>query len=245
MQGSATPKDDRIVRPAAARPALPPRPPADRRPAAGEGGAPTIYRRERNTGRMLVLGVATIVVIALVALLLSSVLGSGKSSPSSSTSSGTTTQSGGAHARRHGGASVGNASLRVAVLNATQTNGLAAKVASSLKSHGYSQATALFGTPGAYPVTTVEYASGHAREAAGVARALNVPSADVKPLQSSAAPLSGGAPVVVIVGEATANEGAGGAPKTSESSAAESEQGGETANGGETAAGSQAAEPGA
>lgn len=229
-----------------ARASLPPRPLAARRPASGESGAPTIYRRERSVGRILVIAIAAVLAVVLAVVLL---LGSsGKSSPGpGSPAGGSTSQGGPSRAGGHRGAGVSNGSLRVAVLNATQTNGLAAKVASSLQSHGYAQATALFGTPaGSYPTTSVQYASGHSREATGVAQALNVPSADVKPLQSSTAPLSGGAPVVVIVGEATANEGAGGAPRNSESTTpAEGEAGGETAGGGEAGAGSQTAEPGA
>lgn len=229
-----------------ARTSLPPRPPAARRTASGQSGAPTIYRRERRVGRVLLGAIAAVFAVVLAAVLL---LGSsGKPSPGSgpltdgSSANGSASHAGGRH-----GASVRDGSLRVAVLNATQTNGLAASVASSLKGHGYTQAVALFGTPaGSYPTTSVQYASGHSREAAGVAQALNVTSADVKPLQPSTAPLSGGAPVVVIVGEATANEGAGGAPRNSESTApAEGEAGGETAGGGEAGAGPQAAEPGA
>lgn len=228
------------------RASLPPRPPAARRTASGESGAPTIYRRERRVGRILLVALAAVFAVVLAVVLL---LGSsGKPSPSSGPFTGGSSSNGSApHAGGRRGASVSNRSLRVAVLNATQTNGLAASVASSLKGHGYAQAVALFGTPaGSYPTTSVQYASGHRREAAGVAQALNVPSADVKSLQPSTAPLSGGAPVVVIVGEATANEGAGGAPRNSESTApAEGEAGGETAGGGEAGAGSQAAEPGA
>jgi LytR cell envelope-related transcriptional attenuator len=225
---------------------LPPKPPAARSLSSGGAPEPTIYKRERRTARILAVLAGVLVVAVLAVVLVASVLGSG-GKPASAGSAGTS-QRGSVNASGHR-PSISKAALRVVVLNATLTNGLAAKVADNLKSRGYGQAGALYGTPkGTYPVTMVQYASGHAPEAAGVASALNVPSSEVRPLQPGVAPLSGGAPVAVIVGEATANEGAGGARK-SESNATEGEAGGETA-GGETAgggeaAGSQAAEAGA
>lgn len=225
---------------------MPPKPPAARSLTGGGAPEPTIYRRERPTRRILVVIAGALVVVVLAVVLVASVLGS-SGKPASPGSAGAS-QQGSANASGHRPA-IAKASLRVVVLNATLTNGLAAKVADNLKVRGYSEAAALYGTPkGTYPVTMVQYASDHAREAAGVAAALKVPSNQVGPLQPEVAPLSGGAPVAVIVGEATANEGAGGARK-SESTPAEGEAGGETA-GGETAGGgeapgSQAAEAGA
>jgi cell division septation protein DedD len=196
--------------------------------------------------------VGALVVVALAVVLVTSVLGSGGKPASTGSASGASQRGSAAgSSHRH---SITDGALRVVVLNATQTNGLAAKVAGNLKGRGYSQAAALYGIPkGTYPTTMVQYASGHAHEAAGVANALKVASSEVRPLQPAVAPLSGGAPVAVIVGEATANEGAGGA-RNSESSPAEGQAGGETAGGetagGETAGGgeapgSQAAEAGA
>jgi hypothetical protein len=219
-----------------ARAPLPPKPPAARRAGEGEGAAPTIYRRERSTVRILAAVLGALVVIALLAFLITSVLSKG----SSPTSSNTPPSTASSHTAKHGSSGIDARSLRVVVLNATQTNGLAAKVAGTLKGHGYSQAAALFGTPsGSYPTTTVQYAPGHAAEAKAVGKALAVSSSDVQPLSASATPLSGGAPVVVIVGGEQGSHEAG-----ASGGSAEGEAGGETAGGGQATT-EQQAEPGA
>jgi hypothetical protein len=216
-----------------ARAALPPKPPAARRAGEGES-APTIYRRERSTGRIVAAMLGVLIAIALLAFLVSSVLSKGNNPTSGNTPPSTASS----HTVKHGTSGIDARSLRVVVLNATQTNGLAAKVASTLKGHGYSQAAALFGTPsGSYSTTTIQYAPGHAGEAKAVAKALTVSSSDVQPLSASAAPLSGGAPVVVIVGGGEQGSHETGA---SQGGSAEGEAGGETAGGGEATS-----EPGA
>jgi hypothetical protein len=89
--------------------------------------------------------------------------------------------------------------MHVAVLNGTNTTGLAHRLSASLQQSGYSQATALGGTPpGSHQATVVEYAAGDRAEAKQVARALSV--SEVQPLESSVATLAGGATVVVIAG---------------------------------------------
>jgi hypothetical protein len=89
--------------------------------------------------------------------------------------------------------------MHVAVLNGTSTTGLAHRLSASLQQSGYSQATALNGTPpGSHQVTVVEYVAGDRADAKLVAQALNV--SEVKPLESSVATLAGGATVVVIAG---------------------------------------------
>lgn len=223
---------------------LPPQPPAVRRTGGGapEGRAPTIYRRERSMGRMAAIAAGIVVVVVLLVVLLSSVLSKGGSPKSSNTASTTTTSSQSTNrSSHHAGASAH--SVRVVVLNATQTNGAAAKVAGTLKGQGYSQASALFGTPsGSFSSTVVQYATGHEAEAKGVASALKLPSSDVQPLSSAVTPLSGGAPVVVIIGGSGSSE-VGHSSGASEPGSSESEAGGETANGGE--APESQAEPGA
>lgn len=221
-----------------------PLPPAPRRAGGGDAPAgsrsPTIYRRERSVGRIAAVIAGIVVVVALAVLLLSSVLSKGGASkPGNAASTGASSRNASGSQGQTGAA---QRSLRVIVLNATETNGLAAKVASTLKGKGYSQASALFGTPsGTYPSTVVQYAPGHQAQANAVASALSVSSSSVQPLSSSVTPLSGGAPVVVIVGGGEASQsGSGG---ESEAGSSESEAGGETADGGEA---SQAqAEPGA
>jgi hypothetical protein len=87
----------------------------------------------------------------------------------------------------------------VAVLNGTETTGLAHNISGNLRQSGYTQATALNGRPpGANQVTVVEYTRGHEADAQGVARSLDV--SRVQPIEASTASLSGSAAVVVIVG---------------------------------------------
>jgi hypothetical protein len=94
---------------------------------------------------------------------------------------------------------VSPAETTVAVLNATEAEGLARRLASTLQQNGYSQATALYGKPpGSDQVSVVEYASGHQAEAEGVARSISV--AHVLPIEAAVTALAGQAFVVVIVG---------------------------------------------
>ena len=72
----------------------------------------------------------------------------------------------------------------MAVLNATEAEGLAHRIASELQQSGYSQATALDGKPpGSGQVSVVEYASGHQAEAEGVAHSLSV--THVQPIEAA------------------------------------------------------------
>jgi hypothetical protein len=94
---------------------------------------------------------------------------------------------------------VSPAETNVAVLNATEAEGLAHRTASALQQNGYSQATALSGRPpGSGQVSVVEYASGHEAEAEGVARSLTI--SHVLPIEAGVTALAGSADVVVIVG---------------------------------------------
>jgi hypothetical protein len=91
------------------------------------------------------------------------------------------------------------AETNVAVLNATEAEGLARRLASTLQQNGYSQATAQYGKPpGSDQVSVVEYASGHQAEAEGVAHSISV--AHVLPIEAAVTALAGSANVVVIVG---------------------------------------------
>jgi hypothetical protein len=144
---------------------------------------------------LLIAGVA--VLVAAVVLILSN-SGGGPSTARSAHSTAAGGASSAAHARRHGSAA-GAGAVNVVVLNGTGTAGLAHRVAGELRQSGYSQATPLGGSPpGANQVTVVEYASGHQRDAEGVARSLGVGQA--QPMEASVASLSGSATVVVIVG---------------------------------------------
>jgi len=152
---------------------------------------------------------AVVVAVVVVAVVISSLGGSSGKSPSSTTSATHTTAthshrphtttSAGSHASEPSTPSVGPAETQVAVLNGTSTVGLAHRLSASLQQSGYSQATALDGTPpGSRQTTTVEYASGHHAEAEQVARTLSVSA--VAPMESSISPLVGGSTVVVIAG---------------------------------------------
>ena len=87
----------------------------------------------------------------------------------------------------------------MAVLNGTETTGLAHHISADLQQSGYSQAAPLDGRPpGSGQVTVVQYSSGHQAEAEGVAHSLDV--SQVQPLEPAVATLAGSASVVVIVG---------------------------------------------
>jgi hypothetical protein len=87
----------------------------------------------------------------------------------------------------------------VAVLNGTETTGLAHRVSGQLQQLGYSQAAPLSGhPPGTTQTTVVEYTSGHRGDAESVARLLGV--SNVQAMETAVAPLVGSANVAVLVG---------------------------------------------
>jgi hypothetical protein len=94
---------------------------------------------------------------------------------------------------------VSPAETSVAVLNATEAEGLAHRTATALQQGGYSQAEALNGRPpGSGQVSVVEYVGGHQPEAEGVAHSLGI--THVLPIEAGVSALAGSANVVVIVG---------------------------------------------
>jgi hypothetical protein len=148
--------------------------------------------------------------VVVLVLALTSLGGGSSSSGKGATTSSST---GSAHARKthtttHGGGGASTeasspaaspAETHVAVLNGTSTAGLAHRLSASLQQGGYSQATALNGTPpGSHQTTVVEYAGGYRADAQGVARTLEV--AQVQPMEAAVASLVGGSTVAVIVG---------------------------------------------
>lgn len=163
--------------------------------------------------------------IALVAI----ALGSSSSSSNSGSQKASSTD-GAARSHRSGSSthsqsqaseptspSASPAETQVAVLNGTNTTGLAHRLAAGLQQSGYSQATPLDGTPpGAHQTTVVEYSSGHHAEAEGVAKALSVST--VQPLEASVAPLVGNSTVVVIAGTDKAGPTAEASSATGEAS---------------------------
>ena len=147
--------------------------------------------------------------VAVVVILVISLGGSSSGKGSASASTATTTANAGtrhAGTHRHGSSKPASASgatnpadESVAVLNGTETTGLAHRVSVQLQQRGYSQATALSGRPpGANQLTVVEYASGHQADAEGVARSFGAGKA--QPMEAAVASLAGSASVVVVVG---------------------------------------------
>ena len=148
-------------------------------------------------------------VVAAVVVVILAVGGGSSSTSTASTASSTTTAHHAAskHAKAHvhhvvvetSAPAASPAETSVAVLNGTETTGLAHAISNNLRENGYVQATALDGRPpGANQVTVVEFAKDHRADAEGVARALSVTR--VQPMEAVAASLSGAATVVVIVG---------------------------------------------
>jgi len=188
----------------------------------------------------MIVGAVVIGVVAIV--LVATSLGS-SSSPSSSNGRQNASSTSGAAAHRHRAQShtqtqssesstpsVSPAETQVAVLNGTNTTGLAHRLAAGLQQSGYSQATPLDGTPpGSHQTTVVEYGSGHRAEAEGVAHALSVST--VQPLEASVTPLVGGSTVVVIAGM----DKAGPTGETGSSSSGEAASSGEASQSGEAA----------
>ena len=164
---------------------------------------------------MLIVGGVIVAVVAVV-LVLSSGSGGKSAGPGSAgqrTAKTASSSTGGAHNHKHASshhsessaAAASPAATSVAVLNGTNTTGLAHSLSKDLQQSGYSQATALNGTPpGSHTVTVVEYTTGHRSDAEGVARAIAV--TQVQPLETAVASLAGPATVVVVAGADKAAE---------------------------------------
>jgi hypothetical protein len=163
-----------------------------------------VYAAKRSPRKML-LSVAAGVVVAAAAVVAAISLG-GSSGAKTASNSGqitaqrtTTPATKQTHKAKPKTPAVSPAETNVAVLNATEAEGLARRFASTLQQNGYSQATALYGKPpGSDQVSVVEYASGHQAEAEGVAHSISV--THVLPIEAAVTALAGSANVVVIVG---------------------------------------------
>jgi len=109
------------------------------------------------------------------------------------------------HASGHSGAltTSSTAHTTVSVLNGTEKEGVAHRIAAELRFRGYGRAAALAGHPsGATQSTLVEYAPGRRSAAEGVAHVLGMNV--VEPLNPEVAQLGNGAEVVVVIGANTA-----------------------------------------
>ncbi|HEY4810094.1 MAG TPA: LytR C-terminal domain-containing protein [Solirubrobacteraceae bacterium] len=207
-------------------PQNPPAQPAARRPPApapagairrGDPRAPILtegrratYTASRSSRRTVMMIVGGLIVLAAVVIGVVSALGGssgGKAKAPVTVNTATrTTATQPPHAHKTAASksatktpALSPAETTVAVLNATETEGLAGRTASALQQSGYSQAAAVYGKPpGSGQVSIVEYASGHQAEAEGVAHSAEV--THVQPMEAAVAALASSANVVLIVG---------------------------------------------
>jgi hypothetical protein len=140
-------------------------------------------------------------VAAIVAVLLI-VTSSGGSSNSASNASPTTNAPTAHHPARSTTA-VTPSTVRVAVLNGTDTSDLAHRVAARLTAAGYKQGAIATASDQTHTATIVGYVPGHRASALAVASALHLGSASVQPVDSTAqavaCPPSSGCTSTVIV----------------------------------------------
>jgi LytR cell envelope-related transcriptional attenuator len=173
--------------------------------------------------------------VVAVVLILSLSGGSHKNPSASTPTSATNTGASSKHTSvTHAAAQVTPGAISVSVLNGTEINGLAHRIAASLQEKGYKRATALDGhPPGAYPKTIVEYESGHSADARSIAQALDISASEVQPMQAAMLPLISGATVAIVAGEdqPTPASGPTETPGTQNSGASESSESGAGATG--------------
>ena len=186
----------RSARASAAAPARPPL----RRPARARElpDGPKFLVEEEPSSRKtvaLIAGGVVVGVVVLAAILLSG--GSGSNSPGTRYTAGQLDR----EWRRATGTSSWSspAETHVIVLNATEADGLAHKLAGNLRQSGYGLALASSAKPpSARSTSVVEYASGHRTEAQHVGKTLGI--GEVTPMEGAVASLVNGTSVVVIAG---------------------------------------------
>jgi hypothetical protein len=146
------------------------------------------------------------IAVVVVAVLVLTMGGGSHKNPSAT--GGTSAANSGQQSTRqttvHPAAKVNPGTVSVSVLNGTETNGLAHRIAASLKEKGYKHATPLKALPpGAYPYpkTIVRYTTGHSTDAESVAETLDISPSKVQPIEASMVPVIAGASVVVVAGE--------------------------------------------
>lgn len=158
----------------------------------------------RSSARTVIIALGVLLAVAVIAVVAINALSEGGSSPGPSTLTQTGTASTQRQSHTHHGATAGlsdPATMSVSVLNGTETNDLAHHLAASLSEKGYTKATPLDGhPPGTYPKTLVEYSSGHNADALNIAKLLELPSSQVKPIQATTQQLVNGASVAIIAG---------------------------------------------
>jgi hypothetical protein len=155
--------------------------------------------RSRRRGALLI-AAGVLVIVAVVAVLL--VLTNNGSSSSQASSSAAISNAPGATQHRKSTA-LTPASVTVAVLNGTSTTNLAHDVFQTLGGHGFKRGTIATATDQTQTATVIGYLPGQRRAALLVARALNLGSASVQPVDQSnqavACPQTGTCPAQVVV----------------------------------------------
>jgi hypothetical protein len=180
-----------------------------RKPPVAGTRSPDSYRflkdepTTRGRGRALIVGGSMLAVVAVVLVL--SLSGGSHKNPSTSSTPTSATNTGPSRKHTsvtHAAAQVNPGAISVSVLNGTEINGLAHRIAASLQEKGYKRATPLDGhPPGAYPKTIVEYESGHSADARSIAQVLDISANEVQPMQAAMLPLISGATVAIVAGE--------------------------------------------
>jgi hypothetical protein len=157
--------------------------PPNRRPTGGPGGRVPPGGRQPGFRRGLGLALGALGVIAVVVVLL---FVTGAVGGSSSSSSSTGTQANNARRdRRAKAAAVSPASVTVAVLNGTATNGLAHRIAQHLQASGYQKGTEGNAPDQTHTTTIVAYLPGFKRDAEAVAATLKLGPSVVQPVDQN------------------------------------------------------------
>jgi LytR cell envelope-related transcriptional attenuator len=183
--------------------------PPNRRPPGGPGGrVPPVRPQSRfPRGLGIALGALGVIAVVVVLLIVTGALG-GSNSSSSSTG---TQASNASRDHRTRTPAVNPASVTVAVLNGTATNGLAHRIAQNLHGSGYKQGTEGNAPEQTHTTTIVAYLPGFKRDAEAVARTLKLGPSVVAPVDQNTQSVAcaGANPctanVVVTVGANLAN----------------------------------------
>jgi hypothetical protein len=175
--------------------------------AAAAGRRDTREAPGRSTGRLLGIGAAVVLGVAVVGFGASQLLG-GDDAPAPSNTVGETVgqPAAGSNATRTTGTSASGAtndpsSVNVAVLNGTTVTGLAAEIAQQIEQAGYIRGTVTNSPDQSRSATIVSFREGSRADALEVAQRIGVGQDAVRPLDPSDAVTAGEeANVVVVVG---------------------------------------------